>query len=867
MPKRAYIIDGHSLAHRCFYALPALTTRGKPMGAVYGFARILLKILLEEKPDYIAVAFDTPGPTFRHQKLAQYKAHRDKTPDELEPQFNDLKKMLEVMGIPIFEAQGYEADDVLGTMAKKFRKQKHEAVIISGDKDTLQLVDEGVRVRYTRKGISDIVDYNLSRIEEEFGLKPSQLIDVKALMGDSSDNIPGVPGIGEKTAIKLIKEFNSLENLLKNIDQVSSKRIRENIRENLEQVKLNQDMVRIRDDLEIKEEELSWQEPEWKKTAILFQDWQFSSLLENLPLGEQHLLKEREEVEYQVIEEEDWISFKNSFEPPHVLYLAMGVEGNRPREYVLSTLALNINDEIFIFRVGKNEKILDFFQEYLEDPRLPKVGHDLKKGASALKDRGIVLEGIKFDTALAVYLLDSSATNPDFPALLERITGHNIPKEGEGQLAGEVNYLPRVEEELEQSLQEYNLTGVLLELELPLIRVLVQMEHNGIKVNLEYLKKLAEELEQRLQGITQEIYTQAGYSFNVNSPKQLGKVLFEELKMPVIRKTKTGYSTGADVLEKLKGQHPIIQYILEQRQLSKLKSTYIDALPPLVNSSTGRLHTSFHQMVTATGRLSSSEPNLQNIPVRSKEGQKIRRAFVARPGCLLLAADYSQIELRILAHMAGEERLQESFRRGEDIHTRTASEVFSINPEEVTSEHRRRAKVINFGIAYGMSPYGLAQDLDVSQEEAAAYIDLYFSRYPAIKEYIDSCIESAREKGFVTTIMNRMRYLPDINHRVPHRRGFAERMAINTPIQGSGADIMKLAMVQVEKELRDMDGVYMLLQVHDELVFEVQEDKVEQLAILVKREMEEVYELQIPLVVDLKVGSNWMDMESFSIKA
>ncbi len=857
LAKKSFIIDGHSLAHRCFYAMPPLSTRGKPMGAVFGVAKILLKILLEEKPEFLGVAFDHPSPTFRHREFPDYKAQREKTPDELRPQFSDIKKLLQVMGIPIYEQEGFEADDVLGSLAQILNNKDYETYIITGDKDSLQLVDDKVRVRYTLRGITETVDYTPEQIEEQYGLSPQKLIDVKALMGDSSDNIPGVPGIGEKTAIQLIKKYDNVENLLAHKSEIKGKR-GQAIEENKDFILLNKKLVTIETGLpvEIGKDLKQYTDPPWAEVAGLFREWQFSSLLNALPLGTEDQPPKKEIEFLEIGNEQDWARVKKDFNPPDPLPVAWVLQGQRPLEYSLEKLAVGSGDQVLIF---SGESLPDEIQALLQSSDQNKIGHNFKTVFRLLN-----LGGQLFDTSLAFYLQEPGSAPPELGQLVERICGATIEDETDiSDLARMVSFLPEVGAYLGEELEKNNVLQVFKEVEAPLIPVLAEMEANGIKIDLDFLKKLSAELEKKLQGIKEKAYSYAGREFNLNSPKQLGEVLFEELELPVLKRTKTGYGTGADILEKLRDQHPIIEYILHHRQLSKLKSTYVDALPELVNARTGRLHTSFHQNITATGRLSSSEPNLQNIPIRTREGQKIRRAFVADQGNLLLAADYSQIELRVLAHMVGEGGLSQAFSEGRDIHTQTASEVFRVDPEEVDPELRRRAKVINFGLAYGMSAYGLSQDLDVSQEEARDYIDRYFNRFPGMKEYINSCIQKAREKRYVETLLQRKRYLPDINHRVAHRRNFAERMAINTPIQGTAADIMKMAMLKVYEELKAWPGVRMLLQVHDELVLEVPEKEAEEVGNVVAEAMENAFDLAVPLEVDLKKGPNWMDMTAF----
>lgn len=864
MSKKCFILDGHSLAYRMFFALPSLASKGKPIGAVYGFTRVLLKLIKEDNPDYIIVCFDPKGPTFRHQKFKEYKAHRDKTPDELKPQFEMIKDILTAFAIPTIEMEGFEADDVLGTLAQQAQKRGIEAIIFTGDKDSLQLVNEKIQVRYTRKGLSDLVQYDLQKIREEYGLEPVKLIEVKALMGDSSDNIPGVPGVGEKTALKLIKAYHDLEAVYSNLRRISGKKLRMSLEQNREQAFLSKEMVTIKTDLNLEEDLLAqeWPKPDWEKVASLFREWEFTSLLESLPQSNE-ISTENNQDDFTaiIVDSTNWQEFITGFEPLEFLPVFFDIKGEGARKYSIEEIGITDKNNNYILKVANLNcaQIQKFFTQIFNDDKLKIVTHNGKAALEVLMRTGVSIKNYEFDTAIAAYLLNISAADNDFNFLLERLLGHKA-----GSVAECAFYLPQIRLKQLQALKEIEALDLFYQVEMPLIPILAEMELNGITLDQNSLQEISIELEQKINKVVNQIYQYTNKEFNVNSPKQLGAVLFDDLGLPIIKKTKTGYGTGVDVLEKLRDKHPVVPLVMENRQLTKLKSTYIDALPPLINQETKRIHTSFKQTVTQTGRLASSDPNLQNIPIRTQEGQRIRKAFQAASSYKLIAADYSQIELRVLAHIANEEGLKKAFQSGEDIHSSTAKEIFDLTEAQLNSEYRRRAKAINFGIAYGMSAYGLSQDLNCAPKEAQHFIDRYFSRFPQIKSFIDTAIATAKEKGYVSTILNRRRYLPDISHRIAHRRGFAERMAINTPIQGSAADIMKLAMINVYQQIKDISGVRMLLQVHDELILEAKEGMIKEIGLILKKGMEQAYKLDVPLEVEVKWGDNWLEMTSLS---
>lgn len=873
-PKCLFLLDGNSLTHRAYYALPPMNTAdGLPTNAAFGFTRMLLKLIKDEKPDFLAVAFDLKAPTFRHKEYDAYKGTRAKTPDDLIPQFEVVRDILRAFDIPIYSLEGYEADDLLGTLAKSGEKQGHTVTIVTGDRDAFQLVSDNIRVMYNKKGITDIENYNLAKIQEKYGLTPEQLIDVKSLMGDASDNIPGVPGIGEKTAIALIQQYSSLEGVYENIDKITGKR-KETLLANKDIAFLSKRLATIVTEapIVIDFSECEMGEPDNAKVGDLFKKLEFKSLVEQFAVKKQVDLPK---VEYITLNDETEIASALAKLINTKVKLDIILSGEDPmRSDITGVVVTNSASPIYfipLLNTGLFARQLPApLKDLLVSTTTPKTIYQAKVRMVALRRYGVELQGLAFDPDIAVYLLNPSEKNPTLPEIVGDQLNLTWPTEGDPVYLAvlKVSLLQEIEARLTERLTEGEVMNLLTEIEIPLAKVLAEMEYNGIDIDEGYLGELSKELAVRLEQISREIYDIADREFNINSPKQLGEILFDKLGLPVIKKTKTGPSTGAEVLEELEkiDTTGIIKYIHDYRELSKLKSTYIDALPPLVHPETGRIHTYFNQTVTATGRLSSTEPNLQNIPIRTEEGRKIRAAFIAsEQETTLLTADYSQVELRILAHISKDPGLIEAFTENADIHTRTAAEVFEIAPEQVDKEHRRRAKAINFGIAYGLSAFGLSRDLGISVKEAENYIDKYFTRYRGVKEYIDSTIEQAKKQGYVTTMENRRRYLPDINSRNFHLRSFAERMAINTPIQGSAADIMKIAMLRVYDALKK--GQYrsrLLLQVHDELVLEVYRDELQAIAKLVRTEMEGAYQLAVPLLVDVEMGDNWRDQEAYS---
>ncbi|CCU78006.1 DNA polymerase I [Halanaerobium saccharolyticum subsp. saccharolyticum DSM 6643] len=867
--KTLFLLDGHSLTHRAFYALPLLTNDdGEYTNAVFGFIRMLFSLNDEWNPDRMIITFDKKAPTFRHEEYEDYKGNRKKMPEELVPQIPLLQQTIEKLKIPMMAKEGYEADDLLGTLSKEAEEDGYKVYIVTGDRDALQLVSENVNVLYTRKGISDLVKFDLDKVMEKYELTPEKLIDRKGLMGDSSDNIPGVPGIGKKTALKLLKEFGTMEEILANIDKVSGKKRKENLHKYADQARMSYRLGKIKRDvpIDINFDKCRLDLYDDQEAAEQFEKLGFTSLLDRFDFKEEANF---EDLEIEELKESDLKDFKEKIIKAGKIAVALKLEkGNKAISGKIEEFIFSIENEDKIYLYYPEDKINLEIKEILESERIEKIMLNAKEVSLSLLNHQIEILNISFEPLLAYYLLQPSSSLPE----VEEVFSHKLTisfdqLETEKKEAVKISKLFELKEKLLPELEKNNLLKLYQEIELPLIKVLARMEYNGVKVDKKWLNSLSERLGKRLDIIVDKAHELAGEEFNLNSPKQLGEILFEKLGLPVIKRTKTGYSTNASVLEKLEGKHEIIPLISEYRELAKLKSTYIDSLPPLINEETGKIHTSFNQMVTATGRLSSTDPNLQNIPIRTEEGREIRKAFIpSREEMILLAVDYSQIELRVFAHLSGDEKLKEAFNSGADIHTETAAEVFEVAPEEVSPNLRRHAKVINFGIAYGMSAYGLSQDLDIPVEEAQEYIDKYFERFSGVKEYMDQTITKVKECGYAETMFGRRRYIPEINSSNYHRRSFAERTAVNTPIQGTAADIMKKSMLDVYDALKEADfDLNILLQVHDELVFEVNKNQLDQAAKLIKEKMENTTKLDVPLLVDLQIGENWRDKEDYEV--
>lgn len=873
-----YLIDGNSYIYRAFYAIKGLSTSsGFPTNAIFGFTNMLLKILREKNPDYFAVVFDSPVPSERHKTYEAYKAHRPGMPHELRSQIHPIKEIIAAFKIPYIEVEGYEADDVLATIAKRGEKEGMDIYIITADKDINQVLSSRTKTYDTmREKITEEKD-----IIERFGIEPSRFPEVMALMGDTSDNIPGVPGIGEKTAVELLKEFGSLDNLIKNHHKIKRPKLRAAISKHIEDIKLSRQLASINTDvpIDVSLESLEPEEPDWMRLLEIFRRFELSSFLKLIPeqcrgrlehieyitILDKGALEDvipliRNEYAVKILGDECCNGIALAFSQDKAYYIPFyhsyaGMSHQLPKDYVLGRL-----------------------KEFFEDSEIKKISHDIKQDIIALKNEKINLKGIAFDTMLASYLLNPNKANHSLQEValtylgIKKLSLDDITNKGKKDfskisledttrfLAEEAVLTLNLKNILKTLIEEEGLSGLFYEIEMPLIEVLAGMEITGIKIDLPLMQDLSKELERELNGIERRIYFLAGEKFNINSPKQLQEILFEKLRLKPIKRTKTGFSTDVDVLEQLASEHELPKEILEHRTLSKLKNTYVDALPRLINLKTGRLHTSFNQTVTATGRLSSSEPNLQNIPIRGKWGMCIREAFIAEKGHLLLSSDYSQIELRILAHLSQDEGLIEVFRGGGDIHARTASELFGVSSEDVTADMRRKAKTVNFGIVYGISAYGLSQQLGITPEEAKSYIDAYFTRHRGIQDYMEARINKASATGYAHTLFNRKRAIPELKSTNRNTRQLGERLAINTPIQGSAADIIKIAMINIWKRLKkEALGARMILQVHDELLFEVPIEEKDKVMAIIREEMENAVKLDVPLKVDIGIGKNWAE--------
>ena len=845
-------IDGNSLMHRAYYALPDMRAKdGTPTGALYGFMTMLLT-LVKREPDYLLVAFDMHGPTFRHEKYAEYKAGRRETPDDLRTQFPILKELLEKLGITVCECERYEADDILGTIAKRSERKGVDTLIVSGDRDGFQLVSDHIHVLLTKKGISETVEYTPELLMETYGLEPDRMRDLKALMGDSSDHIPGIPGVGEKTALALLAQYGTLDGVLAHGAEIKGK-LGERVRDNRDSALLSYDLGTIETDapISLNVEDCSFSTGDMSGALPFLSSLGMNSIISKLPQGTQgpketpaiqigvRMIGTGEELLEAVKAAERSKAVAVVFEP-EFSFAADGKE----------SFVIRAGETLFDQGLSVKDALLAL-KGIMEQGSVRKLFFDYKRALHELACVGVEITGEPEDVMIGDYLLNSIKPAGSFRTLCEE---HGIP---ESSGAAAVFHLA---EEQQKALEEQNMQVLYRKMEIPLAKVLYGMETEGSFVDPEVLNELNIQFEERSDELRREIYALAGEEFNILSPKQLGTVLFEKLGLPAGKKTKSGYSTDADTLEKLKSRSPVIAPVLEYRFLTKLKSTYVDGLLQARDSKDGRVRSKFNQCLTATGRISSSEPNLQNIPVRTAVGREIRKAFVASPGCVLVDADYSQIELRILAHLCGDEQMIRAFREGEDIHRRTASEVFATPFEEVTSEQRSAAKAVNFGIVYGISEFGLSNNLGIPVSVAGKYIKMYFERYPKIKQFMDSCVEKGKRLGYAETIYARRRPLPELRSSNYNIRSFGERVAMNMPIQGSAADIIKMAMIRVSEKLKEAGcRSRLILQVHDELLLDVPEDEKNDVFRLVKDCMENVIQLSVPLVADVKIGRTWYE--------
>lgn len=882
MKEKFVLIDGSSLIFRAFYAVRNLMTKeGIFTNGVYGFLSMYYKIVEDYNPDYICVAFDRPGPTFRHEDYEAYKGTRDKVPTEINSQFGILKDILESLNVKYLDLQNYEADDICGTLAMAASKEGKEVYLVTGDRDYLQLVGDDRTVILTKKGITNVEVYTPEKIKEDYGITPRELIEVKGLMGDSSDNIPGVPGVGEKTALKYVKKYGTIENLYENIDDIKGK-AKEKLIENKDIAFMSRSLgeIYLEAPVDTNLENYKVEEPDYDTLREKYERLEFKLFLEKLPNSQ---VEVEEDFKFEFIDEKSRMQeiAKSIVESKKIVFhffydgdkyigkkpLFIGFMGAKSKRVYIVNLEKNFDDFIYVFK--------DIF----EDKDIEKLSYDIKSDIYYLYEKGVEISLPYEDMTIAEYIIDPSKSKYDIHKSAKEYLGRDVldleDLVGKGKKMKSLKDLDENElgeyigmyisltddlrNTLIQIIEDRDMLDLYFKVELPLIEVLASMEFEGFKVDKEYLGQLGEKFQAELDELEKGIYDFAGVKFNINSPKQLGEVLFEKLNLPVIKKTKTGYSTSVEVLDKLKGSHEIIDYILRYRSLKKLTTTYIDGLIKLIGED-GKIHSTFNQNITATGRISSTDPNLQNIPIRTEEGRLIRRAFVAEENHYLLDGDYSQIELRVLAHLADDEVMIEAFKNDADIHTKTASEVFHVEMDEVTPLQRSNAKAVNFGIVYGISDYGLSKDLEISRAEAREYIDKYKATYPGIKKYMDDIVEDGKENGYVETIMHRRRYIPELSSKNFNIRGFGERVALNTPIQGSAADIIKIAMVRVFEKLRK--GNYkskLLLQVHDELIIEAPEEEKDEVVKLLKDTMEDAVKLNLPLKVDINIGENWYD--------
>ncbi|MCP5006799.1 MAG: DNA polymerase I [Planctomycetes bacterium] len=888
MCQKIIIVDGSSYIFRAFYAIRTSlsNSRGLPTNAIYGFARMLLKVVRDENPDYVAVVFDSAKKTTRHEYFPEYKANRSRMPEDLVPQIPYIHDLVKSFNINVVCIDGIEADDIIGTLAVQSRQKGLEVTIVSGDKDMMQLVGDGITMLDTMKGKR----IGPKEVQDKLGVCPQKVVEIMGLMGDTSDNIPGVPGIGPKTALELINAYGDIENTLAHTQDVKKKSVRERLREFQDQARLSRRLVTIVTNLDLDCDPADFKIREMDHEAVigLLKELEFSALLKELTTSFKPV-KKRDVSYHTVLTEKDFDALLKTLKESESFAIDLETTSKHPVAAKIVGISLSFRpNEAFYIPVAHDydgcpdqldfNAVLEKLKPVLEDPGINKCGQNIKYEKIVLHKAGIYLQGMAFDTMIASYLLEPNKRNHSLDDIAleylehKMITYKEVAGTGQKEIGFHQVEIPRASEyscedaditfllaeKLKPMIKQGGLEDLLQTMEMPLMEVLAEMEIAGVRIDLDFLREMSGRLETGLHDISKRVYQIAGEEFNINSTKQLAVILFEKLKLPTSKKTKTGYSTDEGVLEKLADKHELPLEVLNYRKLKKLKSTYVDAFPALVNPDTGRVHTSFNQTVAATGRLSSTEPNLQNIPTQTEEGMEIRKAFIPDKGNLILSADYSQIELRILAHLSGDEHLMESFRQGEDIHTRTASEVFHQSPQTVTPEMRKMAKAVNFGIIYGISAFGLAKGIGVNQKEARDFIDNYFLLYKRVKEYIDESIENAHALGYVSTMLGRTRRIPELASTNKNLREFGERMAINSPIQGSAADLIKLAMIDISREIKKQGlKSSMIIQVHDELVFEVPVPEKELMETLVRTLMEQAHPLKVPLTVDLCFGENW----------
>ncbi|MFC1899311.1 DNA polymerase I [Chloroflexota bacterium] len=900
------LFDGNAIVHRAFHALPPLTVSktGEIVNAVYGFALMFLKTIDELKPTQCAIAFDKKGPTFRHDMFEDYKAHRPATPDELVRQFPLVRELVDAFNIPVFELDSYEADDILGSLSRQSSEQGIDTIIVTGDADAMQLVSPKVRVLYPKpgRGFSDTIIYDEDAVLNKYGVKPSQIMDFKGLKGDPSDNIPGVPGIGDKTAVKLLQQFGSIEEIYARIDEITPPRIQKLLRENEEIALKSRELATIVLETPVTLNLKDCQLDQYDRGQVgdFFRKMEFFSLLSRLPAGEGMEVENGISVSSESLSAGNYHMVNTLESLDEMMNRLSGVKtlGFDTETTGLNTMTAELvgislsaaPGEAYYIPVGHTglgqveqlplKQVIFRLKPLLADDKVNKIAQNGKYDMTIMAENGIDVTPLTFDTMIAAHLLDEPSLGLKAMAFnklgIEMTSITDLIGSGAKQISmalvevarasdyacADADMTFRLAELFKPALDEQGFGKLFNEVEMPLVPVLVAMERNGVAVEKDLLREMSHRTGEQMLKAEARIYDSVGRKFNINSPQQLSVVLFEELKLPSARKTKSGYSTGAAVLEGLRGAHPIIELILEYRQLSKLKSTYIDALPAMVNPRTGRLHTSFNQTRTSTGRLSSSDPNLQNIPIRDEKSREIRRAFIAPGQNRLIAGDYSQIDLRALAHLSQDKNLLSAFRNDEDIHSVTAAKLFNVDISGVKDNMRRLAKTVNFGVIYGMSDYGLQQATELSREEASQFIKAYFEKYPGIKEYLDSTKEQVRKKGYAETLLGRRRSIAEINSPNRQVREAAERMAINMPVQGTSADIIKVAMINLYREMTERRiKSKMILQVHDELIFEIPDDELEIMSMLVPKIMTTALKLSVPLKVDIKAGKNWGEME------
>lgn len=880
MDNKFLIIDGSSLFFRAFYALPLLKTkRGLYTNAIYGFVMMVENAIEKIKPTHVAVCFDMKGKTFRSDIYKDYKGTRQKTPNELEQQWPLVRDILGHMNIKILESPVYEADDIAGTLAKLGSEEGFENYLLTGDKDYFQLVNDKTKVLFTRKGITDMDIVTVEKIEEDYGIEPLEFIELKALMGDSSDNIPGIYGIGEKTGLKLVRQFHTLENLYDNIEDVSGKKLKEKLVDGKTAAFMSKKLGTIVRDVPIEEslDDLKKLDYDYEKLSELYREFEFNSMLDRLP--EEYRKEEVEEISqdnFEFVEIKDLKEIEKEIKDKKSFAFKFITDGKIYEDVKPIYLAIKVKDtDVKI--ISYDDIDFDFLKDLMEDEDVEKLGYSLKEDIIILMDQEIDIKNYSHDVEIAEYLLNSTKSDYDINKIsmeyfkngyldLEDLLGKGAKKKNYADLDKEdlfkyfafvLNTIYRLEDIQKEKIEEEEMTSLYQDMELPLVEVLASMEYVGINTDESVLDEIDEQIIEKLKNLEEDIYGEAGEEFNINSPKQLGVILFEKMDFPVIKKTKTGYSTSADVLEKLRGKGEIIDKILDYRKFSKLKSTYIDGLKSVINKKTKRIHSRFMQTVTATGRISSTDPNLQNIPIKTEEGRLIRKAFLASEGGVLVDADYSQIELRVLAALSDDKEMLDAFKHGLDIHRKTASEVFHVDYDDVNDLQRSEAKAVNFGIVYGISDYGLSQNLNIPRKAAKEYIDNYLGHFVGIKDYMSEEIKNGKDKGYVETIFKRRRYIPELNAKNFNIRSFGERIALNTPIQGSAADIIKIAMVKVYNELKKRNlKSKLIIQIHDELVVDTAEDELEEVKELMKDLMENSVDLNVKLSVDMNTGKN-----------